>query len=64
MGFLEGKTAIVTGGSRGIGRSISEALVAEGARVALCATTRDGAERAAAAGAPSASRATCASTTR
>ena len=34
---LEGLKAIVTGGTRGIGRAIVERLVKEGARVAFCA---------------------------
>ncbi len=34
---LRGKTALVTGASRGIGRAIAAALGAEGARVAMCA---------------------------
>jgi 3-oxoacyl-[acyl-carrier protein] reductase len=39
---LDGKVALVTGGSKGIGRGIAEALVAEGARVAL--TSREAAK--------------------
>ena len=34
---LSGKTALVTGGSQGIGRAIAFGLGAEGARVAICA---------------------------
>jgi NAD(P)-dependent dehydrogenase (short-subunit alcohol dehydrogenase family) len=38
---LEGKTAIVTGGGRGIGRSIALAYAQEGADVAVVARTPD-----------------------
>lgn len=45
---LSGRTAIVTGASRGIGLAIAGSLVAAGANVVLTARTREGAEEAAA----------------
>jgi NAD(P)-dependent dehydrogenase (short-subunit alcohol dehydrogenase family) len=44
---LEGKNAIVTGGSRGIGFAIAKRLAGEGASVVICARNREKAERAA-----------------
>jgi NAD(P)-dependent dehydrogenase (short-subunit alcohol dehydrogenase family) len=48
MGRLKGRTAVVTGGSKGIGLAIAERLAAEGADVFICA--RDGGELRAAVG--------------
>ena len=45
---LSGRTAIVTGGSRGIGRAIAARLAADGARVVVAARSEEDAERAAA----------------
>ena len=45
---LSGKVALVTGASKGIGRGIAAALVAEGARVCLVSRKREGLEEAAA----------------
>jgi NAD(P)-dependent dehydrogenase (short-subunit alcohol dehydrogenase family) len=44
---LQGKTAIITGGSKGIGKAIAQALSGAGARVALAARGRDDLEQAA-----------------
>ena len=45
---LTGKTAIVTGGGKGIGRQMAQGLAEAGANVVLCARQADRCEQAAA----------------
>ena len=44
---IEGRVALLTGASRGIGRACAASLAAEGARVAICARGREAVEAAA-----------------
>lgn len=44
--FLEGRIAIVTGGTRGIGNAVARALLGAGASVGICGRTPEGVERA------------------
>jgi 3-oxoacyl-[acyl-carrier protein] reductase len=44
---LEGKVALVTGGSKGVGRGVADALVAEGCHVCICSRDEEEGRRAA-----------------
>ena len=46
MELLKGKVAVVTGGSRGIGFAIVKKFLENGARVILCGSRQETAERA------------------
>ena len=47
MAIFDGMTALVTGGSRGIGFAVAKRLIADGAKVALVSTNMEGAMAAA-----------------
>lgn len=49
MELLNGKTAVVTGGTRGIGLAIVRVFLRNGAKVALCGSRMETAEKAVAA---------------
>lgn len=45
MGKLEGKVAVITGASSGIGKAIAKKFAANGSQVVLCARSRDALEQ-------------------
>lgn len=47
MKDLSGKTAIITGGTKGIGYGIAEALLAKGMKITITGRTKEGVEKAA-----------------